>query len=130
MYIASSIDFGAFGLVVSGLVLLSLFEGALSFSFVLFSSLGSQVLESDGVLGISLFFLLLSFRLGRHNFLSCHFHHNMIIITNNVDLIIKNIYHPLHLTATASCFFPASPPVNFLVICNNYTLKVTWKLEC
>lgn len=90
MYVSSGSDFSLSVLLVGGLVLLGFLEGRSSLGFVFFSPFSSQLFEGIRDLSISRFFLLLSFGLWGHYFLSSHFHHNMINYTNNVDLIIKN----------------------------------------
>ena len=91
MYVSDGGIFGIDGILVVSLVFLGSLEGSSSLGFVFFSSFSSQLFEGVSNLCISRFFLLLSFGLWGHYFLSCHFHHNMINYTNNVDLIIKKI---------------------------------------
>lgn len=76
-YVSSSVDFGSGGCLVGSFVLLGTLEGKSSLGLVFLSPFQSQFLESVCDLGISLFPLSLSFGLGGHNLLSCHFHHNI-----------------------------------------------------
>ena len=72
--------------LVGGLVLLRPLKCLFSLGLVGSPSLFSQLLEGGCEFSISLFFLLLSFGLGWHNFFSWHLHHKIIKYYNIVSI--------------------------------------------
>jgi hypothetical protein len=85
-YLSAGGDLVGVGLLVGGLVLLRSLECLFSLGLVGSPPLFSQLLEGGCLFSISLFFLLLSFGLGWHNFLSWHLHHKIIKYYNIVSI--------------------------------------------